>query len=108
MIDEGFSAVFTMYGTAANEFPFLGVPSVSAADNPHVACKFLRTPATPEEHRKIVHEVDSQAVLQDTERIPEFVFMNLLYGEEHLGAKSKICTLSRRMSRTPLICSRRR
>lgn len=90
LIDEGISGVFTMYGTAAHEFPFLGVPAVCAADNPHVSYAFTITPGTRDEYARIIRNADTLGEVKDADRIPEFCYMNFLYSGEHLGADAAI------------------
>ena len=44
LIDEGINAVFSVYGSAGHEFPYLGIPVVLAGDNPHINYNFTLTP----------------------------------------------------------------
>ena len=90
IVDEGISGVFTMYGTAAHEFPFLGVPAVCGADNPHVSYPFAQTPKTVEEYASLIRNAGLSRTITGAERIPEFCYMNFLYAGEHLGADTKI------------------
>lgn len=90
LIDEGLAGVFTMYGTAAHEFPFLGVPAVCGADNPHVAYPFAETPETVEEYTRLIHAAGSLGSVKGADRIPEFCYMHFLHANEHLGAATTI------------------
>jgi hypothetical protein len=90
IIEEGISGVFTMYGTAAHEFPFLGVPAVCGADNPHVSYPFAKTPKTVEEYAHLIRTADSLPCVFDKDEIAEFCYMNFLYSDEHLGADVQI------------------
>lgn len=86
LVDEGLAAVFTMYGTAAHEFPWLGVPAVSGADNPHVAYRFSRTPQSVAEYADLIRRAGHLGAVEDRERIPEYCHMFFLYAGERLGA----------------------
>jgi len=90
LVEEGISGVFTMYGTAAHEFPFLGVPAVCGADNPHVSYPFAQTPKTVEEYAGFIRSAGLLRSVTGADRIPEFCYMNFLYASEHLGAETKI------------------
>ena len=90
LCDEGLSGVFTMHGTAAHEFPFLGVPAVCGADNPQVSYPFARTPKTVEEYVGMIRAAAFLGEVEGKDRIPEFCYMNYFYAVEHLGAATKI------------------
>lgn len=90
LIDEGLAAVFTMYGTAAHEFPFLGIPAVCGADNPHVSYPFAHTPKTIDEYAALIHRAGSLDPVAGQDRIPEFCYMNYLYAGEYLGADTAL------------------
>lgn len=49
ILEEGIAVAFTVHGTVAHEFSYLGVPVVSAAANPHSAYDFNICPTTREE-----------------------------------------------------------
>lgn len=49
ILEEGIAVAFTVHGTVAHEFAYLGVPVVSAAANPHSAYDFNICPTTREE-----------------------------------------------------------
>lgn len=90
LAEEGLSAVFTMYGTAAHEMPFLGVPSVCGADNPHAAYGFAFTPKTREDYISLIKAAGHLAKPESAEEICEFAYMYYLYQSEHLGADTRI------------------
>ncbi len=90
LVAEGLNGVFTMYGTAAHEFPYLGVPAVSGADNPHVAYPFCDTPTSVEEYTAMIRNAGSLGSPEQADRIPEFCYMNVLYAGEHMGADTQI------------------
>jgi hypothetical protein len=46
----GISRAATVYGTVSHELAYLGVPSVAAGHNPHVAFDFCTTARTVEEY----------------------------------------------------------
>ncbi len=88
LIKEGITAVFTMYGTAAHEFPYLGVPSVCASDNPHVAYNFTVTPKSITEYTELIRKANNPPSVLDQRQISEFCYMNFLYAGERLGAET--------------------
>lgn len=90
LIEEGISGVFTMHGTAGHEFPFLGVPTVCGADNPHVSYPFVQTPKTVEEYAGLIRNAGSLPGVMGADRIPEFCYMNYFFAGEHLGARTTI------------------
>ena len=90
LAEEGLSAVFTMYGTAAHEMPFLGVPAVCGADNPHAAYRFAFTPKTREEYLSLIRSAGHLAKPESTDEICEFAYMYYLFQSEHLGAEARI------------------
>lgn len=90
LVEEGICGVFTMYGTAAHEFPFLGVPAVCGADNPHVSYPFAQTAKTVEEYVGLIRSAGLHRAVTGADRIPEFCYMNFLYAAEHLGAETRI------------------
>lgn len=86
IVEEGITSVFTMYGTAGHEFPFLGVPAVCGADNPHSAYSFALTPGTREEYSDLIAGADRLGPISDADRIPEFCYMYYLHAPETMGS----------------------
>ena len=83
IVEEGISAMFTMYGTAGHEFARLGVPVVNAADNPHIAYPFNYHPTTLEEYADLIHRADRLASSADPDEVAEYVYMNYYYVADH-------------------------
>ncbi len=90
LIRDGIAGLFTMHGSATHEFPFLGVPAVCGADNPHVAYPFAHTPATVEEYARLIHSAGKLEAVRGAEQIAEFCYMHFFYAAEHLGAKTTL------------------
>ena len=61
LVEGGMSCAITVYGTVVSEMAYLGVPSISCADNPHIAFEFGRTARTREQYL---------AFLQDHAQLP--------------------------------------
>jgi hypothetical protein len=59
LIQSGMSCAVTFYGTVSAEMAFLGVPSISCGDNPHVAFDFSNTARTPEEYKNLLRNCQS-------------------------------------------------
>jgi hypothetical protein len=51
LADAGMRCAITVHGTIASEAAFLGVPSISCGDNPHIGFEFTRTARSREEYR---------------------------------------------------------
>jgi hypothetical protein len=79
IVEEGISAMFTMYGTAGHEFAQLGVPVVNAADNPHIAYPFNYHPKTVGEYADLIQRADQLTVTVDPDDVAEYVYMNYFY-----------------------------
>lgn len=58
IVDEGIVSMFTVHGTAAHEFAFMGVPVVNAGDNPHAAYPFNIHAQTLEEYDRLIASAD--------------------------------------------------
>lgn len=50
LVEAGMSCAVTVYGTVASEMAFMGVPTISCGDSPHVSFDFCRTARTPKEY----------------------------------------------------------
>jgi len=83
IVEEGISAMFTMYGTAGHEFARMGIPVVNAGDNPHIAYEFNYHPRTIEEYADLIARADRLPCSADADDIAEFVYMNYFYFAEH-------------------------
>jgi hypothetical protein len=71
---SGFTCAFTLYGTIAHEFAYLGLPTISAGTNPHSAFSFTRTPENKETFTKWIKELPTWE--PNREEIYEFLFMH--------------------------------
>ena len=96
LMAEGVDLVATVYGTVAMEFPWLGVPAVTARWNSvHSPYSYALHPASVEELDRILLDPTRWEYPIDREEILEYVFMhylcntNVLYDmldEERFGA----------------------
>lgn len=50
LVNGGIACAITAYGTIAHEMAFLGIPSVAAGYNPHIAFDFCKTPSTIQQY----------------------------------------------------------
>jgi len=50
LVDAGMSCAITVYGTVASEMAFMGVPTISSGDHPHISFDFCRTARSPAEY----------------------------------------------------------
>lgn len=50
----GMSCAVTVYGTVASEMAFMGIPTISCGDNPHISFDFCHTAKTQEEYRNLL------------------------------------------------------
>lgn len=85
IVKEGIAAMFTMYGTAGHEFARLGVPTVNAGDNPHIAYGFNYNPTTVEEYADLIARADRLERSADHREIDEYCFMNYFYTRGYLS-----------------------
>lgn len=90
LIAEGIASVFTMYGTSGHEMPYLGIPVVNCADNPHAAYSFAITPWSVDEYRLLIQRADRLDAFLDKEEIAEFCYMQYMYLAERLSAKTQV------------------
>lgn len=83
LVSEGVTAMFTMFGTSAHEFAYLGIPVVTAGDNPHTAYRFNFHPGTVEEYAALIARADRLQIEMSRPEIEEFYYMNYLYFWDH-------------------------
>jgi hypothetical protein len=81
LVRSGFRCAFTLNGTVAHEFSYLGLPTICAGTNPHSAFDFTRSAASLEEFRKMVFELPSWTI--DRNEVLKFVFMHNYCFLEH-------------------------
>lgn len=74
-------AVFTVYGTVAHEFAFLGFPVIASGKNPHSKYDFIYEPTSIDELDKLIREVGAYGLPGKylKEDILEFYYMHYLY-----------------------------
>lgn len=78
------NAVFTLYGTVAHEFAYLGFPVITAGDNPHMGYSFLYNPASVSELEHYIKNVGNFGLPPEynPDEILEFFYMNYMYYSE--------------------------
>lgn len=69
LADAGMACVVTVRGSVASEMAYLGIPSISAGNNPHVSFDTFFTPHTPEEYVRLLDGY--QTLPRDPERMKE-------------------------------------
>jgi len=74
--EEGVSIALTCYGSIGHELPLLGYKVINAAYNPHIAYRFNWHPATVEQYRDLLLNLQSLGNVQDVEKIFEFFYIN--------------------------------
>ena len=79
LIDDGISAVLTVYGSVGHEYPYLGKLVVNAGANPHVGYGFNVHPKTREEYKQTLLNLDKLHLEIDVNEIFEFYFMHNKY-----------------------------
>jgi hypothetical protein len=55
----GAACAITVYGTVAHEMAYLGIPSISAGHNPHIAFEFAHTARSREEYARLIEDYRS-------------------------------------------------
>jgi hypothetical protein len=96
LVNSGFAAAFTAYGTVGHEFPYFGIPVVNAGDNPHIDYGFCAHPRSRQELGEIVRKIDAGDFHLPLSRpeILEFYYMHNLYHHRGRGDAAVRETLS--------------
>ncbi|MEX0501995.1 hypothetical protein AB3X55_00195 [Alphaproteobacteria bacterium LSUCC0719] len=84
LVKEGVAAVFSVYGSAGHEFPYLGVPVVMAGDNPHVAYDFTLTPQTVDDYARLIDQAGKLRCDVDLDQLREFYYMHYCHYQSEL------------------------
>lgn len=79
IVSEGIASMFTVHGTAAHEFAYLGVPVVNAGDNPHITYSFNFHPRSIKEYESYIERAGDLSISIDRSEIEEFIYMNYFY-----------------------------
>jgi hypothetical protein len=69
LVQAGMKCGITIYGSIASELAFLGVPTIGAGDNPHVAFSFCKLAQSREEYRRML--LDFQRLNDDPATLRE-------------------------------------
>ncbi len=98
-------AVFTVYGTAAHEFSFLGFPVITSGKNPHSKYDFIYEPTSIDELDKLIREVGAYGLPSNYFRddILEFYYMHYLYYSKEYDISN--FNFQKNYSTGDLICS---
>jgi hypothetical protein len=59
LVRGGMACAVTVYGTVASEMAFMGVPSISCGENPHISFDFCHTARTPVEYAELLRNYDN-------------------------------------------------
>jgi hypothetical protein len=74
------SAVFTMYGSVAHEYPYFNIPVVNASlNNPHINNKFCIHPKNISELKKIILNISKLKFKVNITELIEFYYMHKIY-----------------------------
>jgi hypothetical protein len=89
LVREGISAMFTTYGTAGHEFAYMGVPVVTAGDNPHIDYDFNFHPKTVEEYEQFIKNAGHLKTEFNPDEILEFFGVHFFhpYKSNDFGAR---------------------
>lgn len=81
LIDEGFEAAVTVYGTLGHELPYFGIPVVSAGDNPHERFSFCLTINSRETYENYIKNIDKipKPSASAKKEILEYYYMHNVY-----------------------------
>ena len=79
LIAEGIDAAITVNGTLGHEFPYLGVPVITAGDNPHSAYGFCNQARSKAEYESLIRNADKLPRNISRAEIEEFFYMHYLY-----------------------------
>lgn len=82
IVQDGISAMYTVHGTSAHEFAYLGVPVVNCGDNPHISYNFNIHARTIDEYEDCIAQSDKLDINIEKTKIEEFVYMHYLYFPE--------------------------
>lgn len=74
LVDAGMICAVTVYGTVANEMAYLGVPTIAAAQHPHISFDFCRTATCKTEYAKYLKSYDNLNLDQMTMRRQSLIF----------------------------------
>jgi hypothetical protein len=78
LIEEGVNAMFTVHGTAAHEFAYLGVPVVNAGYNHHINYSFNIHARTKDQYRGLIFRAASLDLHIDKSEVEEFVYTHFI------------------------------
>lgn len=75
IVEEGVAAMFTVHGTAAHEYAYLGVPVVTAGENPQSDYRFCIHAQSIEEYDRLIAQAGELRCDIQKEDIEEFFYM---------------------------------
>lgn len=104
IIEEGVSAMFTVYGTAGHEYAYAGIPVVNAGDNPHSAYPFNLHATSLDHYRECIREADRLTVTIEPAAIEEYFYMHYFHLAERHGAA--VNPIDERIAAAPEFASR--
>ena len=90
----------TVYGTVASEMAFMGIPTISCGDNPHVCFDFCHTAQTQQEYAQLLINYRNLPGTPSEMRTESCIFHymhNMHLDQEQQVLKDKIQELRRRL-----------
>lgn len=100
LVRGGMACAVTVYGTVASEMAFMGVPTISCGDNPHISFNFCHTAQTREEYAELLREYRSlpgTAAERRQESCMFYYMHNMHLTPQQEVLKEKMLTFRRRL-----------
>ena len=85
LVRSGMACAITVYGTVASEMAFMGIPTISCGDNPHVSFDFCHTARSPTEYADLLRncrDAGRQSRCNGKAKSCAFYYMHALNGSE--------------------------
>lgn len=100
LADAGMRCAITVHGTVASEAAFLGVPSISCGDNPHISFEFTRTARNRSEYKNFLRDFPNYRPAADLLRTQACAFYymhNRNLAPETAALRDKLVAIRTRM-----------
>jgi hypothetical protein len=106
LADGGIACALTVYGTVAHEMAYLGIPTITAGDHPHVSFDFCRTARDPEEYAHFIGQIPSFEYSRDDLRRQslEFYYMhNLNFPPGYLQLRDALAKMAAQINNPEML-----